>query len=276
MLREARQGGYAVPAFNYTDSWEFLAIMEAAEELDAPVYAASARNTVDAMGVDTCGILGTLAYKRTRGNLLNHLDHCADIRRCKAAVDAGYHSVMYDGSALPLDENIQNSRMVSSYAKERGAFMEGEVGQILGRTEESRYSGGAYIARIEDCIRMVEEGGVTSLAIGIGNRHGFYKAAPKLNIPLLAQVSAVLDIPLVLHGSSGLDPEVIRACIQNGISKVNVGTELHYTYKSKVQEVIGKNPEDYAITSFALPAKEAMKEVARRWIKLCGAEGKRH
>ena len=275
MLLEARRGGYAIPAFNYTDSWEFLAIMEAAEELNAPVYAASARNTVDAMGLDICGGLGGIAYKRSLGNLLNHLDHCSDVSRCKAAVDAGYHSVMYDGSALPLDENIQYSRMVSSYAKEHGVWMEGEVGQILGRTEEGRYSGGAYIARMEDCVRMVEEGGVTSLAIGIGNRHGFHKTPPKLNIALLAQVSGILDVPLVLHGSSGLDAEVIRTCIENGISKVNVGTELHYTYKRKVREVIGKNPEDHAITSFALPAKEAMKDVARRWIKLCGADGKR-
>ena len=156
MLLEARRGGYAIPAFNYTDSWEFLAIMEAAEELNAPVYAASARNTVDAMGLDICGGLGGIAYKRSLGNLLNHLDHCSDVSRCKAAVDAGYHSVMYDGSALPLDENIQYSRMVSSYAKEHGVWMEGEVGQILGRTEEGRYSGGAYIARMEDCLAVTE------------------------------------------------------------------------------------------------------------------------
>lgn len=275
MLLEAQEGGYAIPAFNYTDIWEFLAISEAAEELGASVYAATAKDTVDALGIDICGSLGKIQYAKTNGNFFNHLDHCTMIDRCKAAVDAGYHSVMFDGSHLPIEENVAKTREVANYARQKGCFTEGEVGQILGRSEEGAYTGGAYMASIEDCIRMVEEGGVDSLAIGIGNQHGFYTAPPKLNIPLLAQVSKELDTPLVLHGGSGLSEDTVRECIKNGICKVNVGTELHRAYKDTVKAIIGNEPANYAVVRFAVPAKEAIKEVVKRWIILCGAAGKR-
>lgn len=275
LLRAAQKEGYAIPAFNYTDSCEFLAIAEAAAELKAPVYAASAKITVDAMGLDICGVLGLLEHEKASGYFFNHLDHCTSVHTCKAAVDAGYQSVMFDGSKLPLEENIAQTREVADYAKRKGVFTEGEVGQILGRSDEGAYTDSGYMVTTQDCVRMVEEGGVDSLAIGIGNQHGFYTAPPNLNIPLLAEVHSILDIPLVLHGGSGLEEDVILECIRNGICKVNVGTELHRAYKCKVAEVIGDEPTNYAVTSFSSPAKEAIKEVVCRWIKLCGAEGKR-
>lgn len=275
LLRTAQQEGYAIPAFNYTDSCEFLAIAEAAAELKAPVYAASAKITVDAMGLDICGVLGVLEHKKASGYFFNHLDHCTSVDICKAAVDVGYQSVMFDGSKLPLEENIARTRQVVDYARRKSVFTEGEVGQILGKSDEGAYLGGAYMVTTQDCVRMAEEGGVDSLAIGIGNQHGFYTAPPNLNIPLLAEVHRLLDIPLVLHGSSGLEESVVLECIRNGICKVNVGTELHRAYKCRVAEVIQEDPTNYAVTTFSSPAKEAIKEVVRRWIKLCGAEGKR-
>lgn len=275
LLRRAQENGYAVPAFNYTDIWEFLAILEAATELNAPVYAASAKVTVDVLGMDICSDLGKLGCARANGNLYNHLDHCTSVARCKEAIDAGYHSVMLDCSALPLEENISKSKAVADYAKKRGVFVEAEVGQILGANDEASYAGGAYFVKTEDCVRMVEETGIDSLAIGIGNQHGFYQEPPKLNIDLLAKVHSRIDIPLVLHGSSGLEAAVIRECIRNGIVKVNVGTELHRAYKKAVAAEAVREPCNYAVTSFALPAKEAIKDVVRHWIKVCGAEGKR-
>lgn len=131
-----------------------------------------------------------------------------------------------------------------------------------------------YSVTQDDCIRMATETGITSLAIGIGNRHGFYDKKPNLNIALLADVHRELPIPLVLHGSSGLEDAVVKECIRNGISKVNVGTALHYAYKQKVAEVIDVEKKNYAVTSFAVPAKEAIKDVVRTWIRVCGAEGK--
>lgn len=191
-----------------------------------------------------------------------------------AAVDAGYHSIMFDGSALPLEENIAKSKLVADYARARGVLVEAEVGQILGRSDEGSCDKAVYSVTQDDCIRMATETGITSLAIGIGNRHGFYDKKPNLNIALLADVHRELPIPLVLHGSSGLEDAVVKECIRNGISKVNVGTALHYAYKQKVAEVIDVEKKNYAVTSFAVPAKEAIKDVVRTWIRVCGAEGK--
>ena len=278
LVRKAQAGGYAVPAFNYTDIWEFLAILESAEELKAPVYAASAGVTVDALGLDFCGAFGKIGYAQTNGNLFNHLDHCTSVERCKAAVDAGYHSVMLDCSALPLEENIAKSQEVVKYARGKGVYVESEVGQVLGRSDESfgyeSMDAGAVRVTAEDCVRMVRESGVSSLAIGIGNRHGFYKTPPKLNIPLLAEVHSMIDVPLVLHGSTGLEADVVRECIRNGVAKINVGTALHRAYKEAVAAAIVQESDAYAVTSFTLPAKEGVKEIVHYWIKLCGAEGK--
>ena len=274
ILRYAQEEKFAVPAFNYTDIWEFLAILEAAAELRAPVLAATAPVTVDAMGLDFCAAFGKLGYEHTKGNLYNHLDHCTSVDCCMAAVDAGYHSIMFDGSALPLEENIAKSKLVADYARARGVLVEAEVGQILGRSDEGSCDKAVYSVTQDDCIRMATETGITSLAIGIGNRHGFYDKKPNLNIALLADVHRELPIPLVLHGSSGLEDAVVKECIRNGISKVNVGTALHYADKQKVAEVIDVEKKNYAVTSFAVPAKEAIKDVVRTWIRVCGAEGK--
>lgn len=274
ILRYAQEEKFAVPAFNYTDIWEFLAILEAAAELRAPVLAATAPVTVDAMGLDFCAAFGKLGYEHTKGNLYNHLDHCTSVDCCMAAVDAGYHSIMFDGSALPLEENIAKSKLMADYARARGVLVEAEVGQILGRSDEGSCDKAVYSVTQDDCIRMATETGITSLAIGIGNRHGFYDKKPNLNIALLADVHRELPIPLVLHGSSGLEDAVVKECIRNGISKVNVGTALHYAYKQKVAEVIDVEKKNYAVTSFAVPAKEAIKDVVRTWIRVCGAEGK--
>lgn len=274
ILKYAQEEKFAIPAFNYTDVWEFLAIQEASVELRAPVLAATAPVTVDAMGLDFCAMFGKLGYEHTNGNLYNHLDHCTSVNRCMEAVNMGYPSVMFDGSALPLEENIAKSKMVADYARTRGVLVEAEVGQILGRSDEGNCDKTNYSVTQDDCFRMATETGITSLAIGIGNRHGFYDKEPNLNIALLADVHGELPIPLVLHGSSGLDEAVVKECIRNGIAKVNVGTALHYAYKQKVAEVINLEKKNYAVTSFAVPAKEAIKDVIRTWIRVCGAEGK--
>lgn len=275
IVKAAAENGFAIPAFNYTDIWEYLAIKEAADELKAPVYAASAKITVEALGLDFCGAIGTAGFNVTNGNLYNHLDHCTDVNRCNLAVDAGYQSVMFDGSALDLNENISLTKQVVAYARAKGVFVEAEVGQILGRSDEGSLSQIAHTVSIDDCVRMATETGITSLAIGIGNQHGFYKAKPNLNIGLLREVHKLIDIPLVLHGSTGLEDDVVKECIANGIAKVNVGTALHHAYKTTLAVVVPKDPEKVAVTTFAFPAKEAIKEVCKRWIRLCGAEGKR-
>lgn len=275
LLRRAQRDGYAIPAFNYTDVWEFLAISEAAEEMDAPVYAASAAVTVNLLGLDICGALGNIGYARAGGALYNHLDHCQSPEVCEKAVEAGYHSVMYDGSALPLEENIANLKRVTACAAARNVFVEGEVGHILGRSDEGSAPEIKCAVTVRDCLRVARETGINSLAIGIGNQHGFYTASPHLNVDLLSEVSSLTDVPLVLHGSTGLSEEIVRDCIARGVCKVNVGTDVHNAYLRAACQALNDNPGAAAVAVFAKPAKEAMKKVISRWIRVCGAQGKR-
>jgi len=275
LLRLALDNGYAVPAFNYSDIWEFLAIAEAAEELQAPVYTASTMLTVHTVGMDYCSAFAGVGYRNAGSMLYNHLDHCTSVEMCERALDYGYQSVMFDGSGLPIDENIALTGEVARAAHARGVFVEAEVGQILGEGEEGSCDGGGEPVTPEQCVRMVVETGVNSLAVGIGNQHGFYGETPKLNVALLSEVRRHVDIPLVLHGGSGLGEDVIRDCIRRGVAKVNVGTALHYAYKTTLCDEFLKHPEGYVFSSFAMPAKEAVKDVIRYWIRLRGAENKR-
>lgn len=275
LLRLALNSGYAVPAFNYSDIWEFLAIAEAAEELQAPVYAASTMVTVQTVGMDYCSAFAGVGYRNANSMLYNHLDHCTSVELCKKALEFGYQSVMFDGSGLPIDENVALTGKVAKAAHACGVFVEAEVGQILGEGEEGFCDGGGEPVMPEQCVRMVKETGIDSLAVGIGNRHGFYRGTPKLNVPLLSEVRRHVDIPLVLHGGSGLGEDVIRDCIRRGVAKINVGTALHYAYKTTLCNEFLMRPEGYVFSSYALPAKEAVKDVIRHWIRLCGAENKR-
>jgi ketose-bisphosphate aldolase len=277
MLKEAHKQGFAIPAFNYSDIWEFLAIVESAEQLEAPVFAASAMVTVNTVGLDYCAALGRVAFEKYHGKVHNHLDHCNELEICKRAVDCGYHSVMLDASRLPLETNITMTKEVVSYAHRAGVLVEAELGQILGRSDETAgFEEQAYERPTpESCVRLVRETGIDSLAIGIGNQHGFYSKEPKLNIGLLQEVHAMIDIPLVLHGSTGLNGDDVRRCIASGVSKVNVGTAIHYAYKTAIAGAISDDESNNGIVDLALIAKEAMKDVIRSWIRLCGAEGKR-
>jgi ketose-bisphosphate aldolase len=281
MLKIAQHHGFAIPAFNYSDIWEFLAITEAAEQMEAPVYLASTMSTINSLGIEYCSAIGKVAYKQQEGKVLNHLDHCPSVEVCKKAVEYGYHSVMLDASMQILEVNITQTKEVVKNAHAKGVLVEAELGQI--RSTGFEAEDGESIGddgdlsieppTIESCVRLVEETNLDSLAIGIGNKHGFYTRTPKLNIELLQEVHKLVSVPLVLHGSSGLSDEVIRQCIAAGVSKVNVGTEVHHAYKIALAKAL--SDKSITIMELGRASKEAMKVVINRWIRLCNADGKR-
>jgi tagatose 1,6-diphosphate aldolase GatY/KbaY len=276
ILREAKRQGFAIPAFNYSDIFEFIAIVESAKELNAPVYAASAMVTVNSVGLEYCAAFGKVAYEKYEGKVYNHLDHCTDVEICKRAVDNGYHSVMLDASRLPLETNIAMTQEIVSYAHRYGVLVEAELGQIAGRSDETEEVCQVEIERPtpESCVRLAKETGVDSLAIGIGNQHGYYDKYPKLNIDLLREVCGMVDIPLVLHGSTGLHADDVRRCIAAGVSKVNIGTAIHHAYKASLAATVASDFDSKTVADIALAAKDAMKCVIKEWIKICGADGK--
>lgn len=275
LLGDADKKGYAIPAFNYTDIWELMAIIEAAQEAHAPVICQSHMRVVNTFSAGWLGGLGQAAMEQAAVPVVNHLDHSSSVTLCMKAIDCRYPSVMYDGSSLSLEENIKNTRQTVNYGKEHGdACVEGEVGRIKGASSEGSYSGGDFLVRVEDAVRMAEETGVTSLAIGLGNAHGFYAEAPKLDFERLKQVNQAVSTPLVLHGGTGIPDQDIRCAIENGINKVNVGTDLHAAYIRGLKGALGALSVKEDLLALMLPAKDAVKAVVKRWIYLCMADGR--
>ena len=274
MLQEADKNGYAVPMFDYSDLWDQMAILEAAEELHAPVMFASLPIGVKEIGLDMLGAMGKVSMKRAKVPAIHHLDHATEVQMCCQAIDNGYSSVMIDASKQELETNIQYTKAVVDYAHARGAVVEAEIGKIKGRGYEGNYEGDDFLVKVEDAVRLATETGVDSLAIGIGTAHGFYEGKPEINFKRLAEVNEALDIPLVLHGGTGIPEEDVRRAIRGGINKVNVGTQIRCTYMDMARKTIERMGYTTHTVEIMHEVKEAIKKEVKTWIKICMADGK--
>jgi len=272
LLEYADKEGFAVPAFNYSDIWELKAIVEAAEEEEAPVITQTNMQSAENMGVINCAVLGKAVAMQANVPVFNHLDHCTDSGMCKQAIDAGYPSVMIDCSSRELDENIRVTKQIVDYAHACGAVVEGEVGRIRGSNAEGVYEGNDFLVRVEDAIKMSSLTGIDMMAVGIGNAHGFYMETPKLDFERLREVNEAVSTPLVLHGGTGIPDEDIQRAISLGINKVNVGTHLHGTYIEELKEEV-KRYKSSNVINLMTPVKDGVKEIVRRWIRICMADG---
>lgn len=274
-LLAAEKEGYAVPHFNFASFFELLSIMEAAAELNAPVFVASLPKVTETYRPLVLRTAVNELRKQTGALAFLHLDHTNSIRLCKEAVDAGYDSVMIDMSRFPLDENIAAVSEVAEYAHAHDCAVEGEVGKIKGRGDEGDYQGEDCLVQTEDAALAAKRSGVDYLAAAIGTAHGFYKGEPKIDFERLREVKANVEVPLVLHGGTGIPEKDVRRCIQDGISKVNVGTIIRYTYLNRVGEEIRKQGALTPPVDLIYPSvTDSVKEVVKKWIKVCMAEGR--
>lgn len=274
MLRDADLRHYAVPAFNFSDCWELKAILEAAAELRAPVICASNMQTVEAHTPELLGMIAKHYIALADTPVVFHLDHSKDVSVCFKLIEYGYPSVMYDGSSIAFEENIKNTRTVADFAAKYGVCVEAEIGRIKGQNEESTYDGSGYLGNAEDAKRLVEGGRCDSLAVGIGNAHGFYCEAPKLHFDRLSEINQRIDTPLVLHGGTGIPSADIQRAIKNGINKVNVGTQLHFNYMDSLRRNLSLEPMKPNVFDYMDLAVEEIKKPVREWIKVCMADGK--
>ena len=274
LLMEADRGGYAIPSFNYSDIWDFLAIAEAAEEEKAPVMIASNPLVVKAISVEICGSIGCAAMAKAKIPLCHHLDHSFEIDMCKAAIDNGYPSVMIDASKYSLAENIAAVGEVAGYAHAKNVHVEAEIGKIKGKGIEGDFKGGDFLAEVADAVELVEKTNADSLAVGIGTAHGFYEGAPQINFERLREINEATDVPLVLHGGTGISEQDIRKAIKNGINKINIGTIIHCTYMNSMRKELnrlGDNPYTLDVTK---PVIQEIKKVVKGWIAVCMANNK--
>ena len=273
-LARADKEGFAIPHFNYNDIWDMRAIVEAAEELRAPVIIACIPRVTNAHGTARLGSLAYATAEQAKVPVFIHLDHSPTIEDCIDCVDNKFTAVMIDGSKLPLADNIASVKTVSDYAHPRNVLVEAEVGKILGSSDEAAFGGGDFLVEVADVVELTQKAPVDMVAIGIGTAHGFYEGTPEINFKRLEEVNDVVDTPLVLHGGTGIPLEDVRHAIKLGINKVNVGTIIRYTYMSTLRKELNERGDSCHPLDLYKPVVEAMKAPIRDWIKVCMADGK--
>ena len=273
MLLDAQKGGYAVGAFNAENMEMVQAIIAAAEELRAPVMIQTTPGTIKYAGVDLYCANVSAAAKNASVPVVMHLDHGSSYELAVQALRAGYTSIMIDGSKEVLDKNIAITKSVVSACAPCGIPVEGELGKVGGKEDDTEASGTGY-TDLDEAVRFVAETGVSSLAVGVGTAHGIYKTKPVLNVELIAALRKVLTIPMVLHGASGLTDDDIRSCVSRGICKVNFATELRIAFSKAVKEYLNRNPAVFDPKKYGAEAREAVKKQVMARMKVCGCDGK--
>ncbi|MBI9104589.1 MAG: class II fructose-bisphosphate aldolase [Spirochaetales bacterium] len=276
LLDHAKAGKYAVAAFN-TNNLEYIqAIIEAAKELNAPVIVEAAQSEIDYMdGYAFTAIVRALAERKPIPVGI-HLDHGPSYEEAVRCFRYGFTSVMYDGSALPLEDNIANTKKVVEAAHACGVSVEGEIG-VIGQAEdgpEGPQNDNFGLADPDECERFVKETGVDCFAAAIGNAHGLYKKEPELRFDLLAEVEKRCQVPLVLHGGTGIPEADLRKAITMGVSKINFSTVMRKGCIETLTETLNSNPGELDLMKLLTPAKDKMKEIAKVHIRMCMSDGK--
>lgn len=226
ILKDAEERKYGVGLFNMLNLEMARGIIEAAEEEKSPLILGVAEVHLPLIPFDyACMIMNKIA-KEASVPVCLHFDHGTDFDKIKAAIDGGFTSVMYDGSALPYEENIANTKKISTIAHAKGVSVEAELGHVGGAEGGADDGIEEMYTRVDQVNDFIERADIDALAVAIGTAHGQYKKKPKLDINRLAEIYAISEKPLVLHGGSGLSDDDFRNTIKNGIRKVNICTEM--------------------------------------------------
>ncbi|WP_047154181.1 class II fructose-1,6-bisphosphate aldolase [Aneurinibacillus tyrosinisolvens] len=268
VLLKAKEGGYAVGQYNINNLESAQAFLEAAQEERAPIILAASDRLVDYLGgfkTIAAMMKGLVEEMGITVPVVLHLDHGMSFERCKKAIDAGFTSVMIDGSHYSIDENIAMTKQVVDYAHSRGVSVEAEVGTVGGM--EDGLVGGIKYANPNECLRIVKEAGVDALAAALGSVHGPYQGEPKLGFDEMKEISELTGVPLVLHGGSGIPEYQIQKAIKLGHAKINVNTECIQAWAQAIREVLASDEKVYEPRVIITPSKEAIKSTVKNKMK---------
>ncbi len=268
LTKDTRTAKIAVPAFNIDNLESALAVTEAIKETRCPVIIQTIPRTLNYGGIATYPAMIDALMKDINVDYAIHLDHGNSLDLVKKCIAAGFSSVMYDGSALPFDENVIKTSLITEYSKQFGVSVEGELGTIGGK-EESDAEAISSCTLPEEAKIFVERTKVNLLAIGVGTCHGIYKGTPKINVEKIYEIASVVDIPLVLHGATGLDNKVVTDCIDAGISKINFATELRLAFSNALRAALLRNMNEYDPKIYLPESIDAVKNAVIKKISLC-------
>ena len=277
VLYDAVKGGYAVGAFNFNGIEDARGILEAAAQKKSSVILMSSVSAVKYIG----GPKAVVGLVRGLVDALDipvvlHLDHAEKQDIIYSCVDAGFTSVMIDGSKLSFEDNVALSHQVVRYAHKFGVSVEAELGKIGGREENISVSAkSAVMTDPDEAARFAELTGIDALAVAIGTAHGFYKDEPKLDFDRLSKIRALTNVPLVLHGGTGVPEGDLVRSITCGISKINVGTELKFCCSQSVREAVAEQPEQIDIRELVGTARVHCRDIVQHKIDLFGSSAKK-
>lgn len=240
LLKDAKKGNYAVGSFSVANMEMVLGVLKAAEELNAPVILQIAEVRLKQSPLELIGPLMVAAAKNAKTPVAVHFDHGKTKEKISQALELGFTSVMFDGSHLPLEENISQTLDIIKAAREYGAAVEAEIG-CVGGSEDGSEDIAINCTKPEDAVRFAEETGVDALAIAIGNAHGNYKSTPKLRFDILEECARLVSAPLVLHGGTGISPEDFVKCSKTGIKKINIATATFDSVENSVHTCYNEN-----------------------------------
>ncbi|GLO62690.1 fructose-bisphosphate aldolase [Vibrio sp. MACH09] len=277
MINEAWNNGYAIGAFTAHNLETIKAVLLAAEEERSPIMLQIGQKAINEMGMKPLrdAVDSLIQHHQITVPICIHLDHSRKFEQCMEAATRDFQSLMFDGSALPFEENIRITKTVCEVAAALGLGSEGEIGKIGGTEDDITVDEkDAMITTVEEALDFSERTGVDYLAVSIGTAHGVYKTTPELKFDRLSEIKQAVKKPIVLHGGSGVPDDQIIEAVKRGVAKVNVDTELRQGFIRGVQGHWAKNENDFILADVFNTGIASMKEVVQHKIRLFGSNGK--
>lgn len=278
-LQKAKDEKFAIGAFNVGNLETFKAIAAAAQNKKSPVIIESSPGETDWMGADNIVDLAK-NYSQDFGiPILVNLDHATEFESCKKAIEEGYDLIHFDGSKLPVEENLKILKQVVELAHAKGLIAEGELDHIGGASEVHTGNVASEIkiktTDPDEAAHFVKESGIDIFAAFVGNIHGLYEGGEKkLDIELVEKIAEATGAFLSLHGSSGISEDQVKAAIEKGIVKVNLNTEMRKAFKDSFEKVLEENPNEYAMYKAEGPVVEAIQKLVENKMDVYGSSGK--
>lgn len=275
VLKKAKEGKYAVPHFNINNLEWTRFILEECEKEKSPVIlgvSEGAKKYMVGFHTVTEMVKAMVEELQITVPVVLHLDHGSSVASCKEAIDAGFTSVMIDASKYSVEENIQMTKEVVEYAHQKNVTVEAEIGHVGG--EEDGVADELAYAKVEDAVRLAKETGIDSLAPALGSVHGIYKGEPKLDFQRMMEIKEKTNLPLVLHGGSGIPDELIKKSVTCGICKLNINTDLQIVWAKAVRSFLDENQSVYDPRKVIKAGEQAIKDKIDEKIHLLESNGK--
>lgn len=273
LINKAKEQHFAIPQFNINNLEWAKYILEACEEEKSPVFLGVSQGAAKYMGGFNVVVGMVNGLKKDLGitiPVMIHLDHASTFELCKDAVDAGFDSIMFDGSKYSYDENVLLTNKVKDYLGDQ--LFEAEIGKIGGK--EDGIASEEYFTSVDEAVDFISKTDIDMLAPALGSVHGIYKGTPNIQTDTMKEISDQTNKPLVLHGGSGLSKDILKKCIENGIVKINFNTELQIAWHKAVSAFIVSNKEVYDPRKVISSGEENIKRVVKEYIDILGSKGK--